>query len=100
MYRQSAEISALISGELDKYECLIKKDLNYKPDPLGKSKFEYSPLGQVFDKGLKENEKSEALLKRLKNVEDKTDNNNVSAIKGPGIADLDPKIFMKDLEDN
>ena len=56
LHRQNAEISALSSGELDKYEYLTKKDLNYKPDPLQKAKFEYSPLGQVFNKGLKENE--------------------------------------------
>ena len=29
---------------------------------------------QVFNKGLTTNEKSEGLLKRLKNIEDKTDN--------------------------
>ena len=59
LYRQNAEISALSSGELDIYEYLTKKDLGYKPDPLQKAKFEYSPLGQVFNKGLKNNEKSE-----------------------------------------
>ena len=49
-YRQNAEISALRSGELDKYEYLTGKDLEYKPSPLLKAKFEYSPLGQVFNK--------------------------------------------------
>ena len=52
MYRQNAEISALSSGELDKYEYLTGKDLEYKPDPIQKAKLEYSPLGQVFNKGL------------------------------------------------
>ena len=74
LYRQNAEISALSSGDLDRYEYLTKKDLNYKPDPIQKAKFEYSPLGQVFNKGLESNEKQEGLLKRLKNIEDKTDN--------------------------
>ena len=74
MYRQNAEISALSSGDLDKYEYLTEKDLQYKPNPLQKAKFEYSPLGQVFNKGLKTNEKSEGFLKRLKNIGDKTDN--------------------------
>ena len=74
LYRQNAEISALSSGDLNKYEYLTKKDLNYKPDPLQKAIFEYSPLGQVFNKGLKKDEKQEGLLKRLENLEDKADN--------------------------
>ena len=78
MYRQNAEISALSSRELDKYEYLTGKDLEYKPSPLQKAKFEYSPLGQVFNKGLESNERQEGLLKRLKNIEDKTDNLNVN----------------------
>ena len=56
------------------------KDLEYKGSPLKKEKFEYSPLGQVFNKGLKKDEKSEGILKRLKNIEDKTD--NLKAIEG------------------
>ena len=31
-------------------------------------------MGQVFNKGLDSSEKQEGLLKRLKNIEDKTDN--------------------------
>ena len=72
--RQNAKISALSSGELDKYEYLTGEDLRYKPDVVQKAKFEYSPLGQVFNKGLKTDEKNKGLLKRLKNIEDKTDN--------------------------
>ena len=71
--RQNAKISALSSGELDKYEYLTGEDLGYKPDVVQKAKFEYSPLGQVFNKGLEKDEKQEVLLKRLKNIEDKTD---------------------------
>ena len=74
LYRQNVEISALSSGDLDKYEYLTGKDLGYKPDRVQKAKFEYSPLGQVFNKVLKADEKSEELLKRLKNIEHKTDN--------------------------
>ena len=72
--RQNAKISALSSGELDKYEYLTGEDLGYKPDVVQKAKFEYSPLGQVFNKGLEKDEKQVGLLKRLKNIEDKTDN--------------------------
>ena len=72
--RKNAEISALSSGKLDKYEYLTDQDLGYRPDPVQKAKFEYSPLGELFNKGLDKNEKQEDLLKRLKNIEDKSDN--------------------------
>ena len=48
--------------------------MGYKPDVAQKAKSEYSPLGQVFNKGLEKDEKQVGLLKRLKNIEDKTDN--------------------------
>ena len=62
------------SGKLDKYEYLIGEDLGYRSDPVQKTKFEYSPLGQVFNKGLTADQISKGLLKRLKNIEGKTDN--------------------------
>ena len=80
LYRQNAEISALSSGDLNKYECLTNKDLGYKPDSKEKARFEYSPLGQVFNKGLTADEKSKGLLKKLKNIEDKTDNLNINVV--------------------
>ena len=83
--RQNAKISALNSGELDKYEYLTGEDLGYKPDLVQKAKFEYSPLGQVFNKGLEKDEKQESLLKRLKNIEDKT-NNQLKEDKGNQLA--------------
>ena len=52
LYRKNAKISALSSGKLDKYEYLTGEDLGYRQDPIQKEKFEYSPLGQVFNKGL------------------------------------------------
>ena len=71
--RQNAKIFALSSGELDKYEYLTGDDLGYKLDIVQKTKFEYSPFGQVFNKGLDTSEKQVGLLKRLKNIEDNTD---------------------------
>ena len=71
--RQNAKISALSSGELDKYEYLTGEDLEYKPDVLQKTTFEYSPLGQVFNKGLDASEKHKGLLKRLKIIEGKNE---------------------------
>ena len=72
LYIQNAKISALSSGKLDIYEYLTGEDLGYGPDPVQKAKFEYSPLGQVFDKGLDPSKKQERLLKKLKSIEDKT----------------------------
>ena len=50
---------------------MTNKDLSYKPDAFEQAKFEYSPLGKVFIDGL---DKFEGLLKRLKNIEDKNNN--------------------------
>ena len=55
--RQNAKISALSRGELDKYEYLTSEDLGYKLDVVQKAKFKYSPLSQIFNKGLKTDEK-------------------------------------------
>ena len=78
--RMNAEISACSSGDLPKYEYLTKKDLNYKPNAFEQAKFEYSPLGKVFIDGLDKTDKKEGLLKRLKNIEDKS-NNQLLALK-------------------
>ena len=78
--RTDAEISAYSSSDLPKYEYLTKKDLGYKPDALEKVKFEYSPLGKVFNDGLDKSDKNEGLLQRLKNIEDRN-NNQLLAIK-------------------
>ena len=78
--RMNAEISAYSSGNLPKYEFLTKKDLGYKPDAFEQAKFEYSPLGKVFTDGLDKSDKKEGLLKILKSIEDKS-NNQLLAIK-------------------
>ena len=64
-------LSALSSGELDKNKYLTGEDLECKPDVVQKAKFEYSRLGQVFNKGLEKDKKQVGLLKRLKNIEAK-----------------------------
>ena len=73
--KQNAKISAFSNSELDKYECLTGEDLGYKPDVVQKAKFEYSPLGQIFNKGLDVSEKQEGLLKRLKILKVRMSNN-------------------------
>ena len=71
--RKAAEISALSSKNLDKYEYLTVEDLGIKPRTIEKAKFEYSPLGKIFNKGLSEDDKKEGLFKRLKNIESKNE---------------------------
>ena len=57
------------SGELRKYEYLTVEDLGYRPSVLEQTKFDYSPLGKVFNKGLDKDDHKEGLLKKLKNIE-------------------------------
>ena len=79
--RKAAKISALSSNNLDKYEYLTGEGLGYKRIVIEKAKFEYSPLGKIFTKGLdKDEDKKEGLLKRLKNIEDKNEE-RIKAIK-------------------
>ena len=61
------------SENLDKYEYLTGEDLNYKSSTVEQAKFDCSPLGKFFNKGLKEEDKKERLLKRLKNIEGKNE---------------------------
>ena len=49
--KKAAKISALSSNNLDKYEYLTGKDLGLKPSTVEKAKFEFYPLGKIFNKG-------------------------------------------------
>ena len=72
--RKAAKISALSSNNMDKYDYLTGEDLGLKPSTAEQAKFEYSPLGKVFNKGLdKDEDKKEGLLKRLKTIEGKNE---------------------------
>ena len=59
---------------MSKYDYLTNKDLGYKPDAFEKAKFEYSPLGKVFTDGLNKSDRKEGLLKRIKNIENRSNN--------------------------
>ena len=52
------------------------EDLGLKPSTVQQAKFEYSPLVNIFTKGLKEKDKKEWLLKKLKNIEINQNSNN------------------------
>ena len=72
--RKAAKISALSSNKLDKYEYLTGEDLCLKQSTIIKqAKFANSPLVEIFNKGLSEDDKKEGLFKRLKNTEDKNE---------------------------
>ena len=47
--------------------------MGLKPSTIEKTKFEYSPLGKIFNKGLNKKDKEEGLLKKLKKIEDKNE---------------------------
>ena len=71
--RLNAEISAFSSGDLNKYEFLTRKDLNYKRNALDKARFEFSPLGKTFSMGLNKNTlnyQEESVTKLLKDIKD------------------------------
>ena len=79
--RKAAKISALSSNNLDKYEYLTGKDLGLKPNTIEQAKFEYSPLGKIFNKGLDKDDQKEGLFKRLKNIEDKIKNEDKNKLE-------------------
>ena len=72
-YDLAAKIPALSSNNLDKYEYLTGEDLGLKPSTVEQAKFEYSPLGKIFNKGLDSDDQKEGLSKRLINIEDKNE---------------------------
>ena len=71
--REGTKISALSSKNLDKYELLTGEDLDIKPSTIEQAKFEYSPLGKIFNKGLSKEDKKEGLFKSLENIKDKNE---------------------------
>ena len=81
--REAAKRSALSSNNLDKYEYLTGEDLGLQPSTAEKAKFEYSPLGKIFNKGLSKEDEKEGLLEKLKNIEDKNDK-QLQVIKDQG----------------
>ena len=109
--RKTAKISALSSKNLDKYEYLTDEYLSLKPNAIEQTKFEYTPLGKIFDKGLAKDDQKEGLFKRLKNIESKIKSDNKKELEpiknkeqseivkdGSTITDKKPKeiVLLKD----
>ena len=71
--RKAAKISTLSANNLEKYEYLTGEDLGLNPSTVEQAKIEYSPVNKTFNKGFKDEEKEERLLKILKHIEDKNE---------------------------
>ena len=63
LHRLAAKISAYSSGDLRKYEYLTGKDLGYEPSVFEQVKFDYTPLSNIFTKGLDKDDQKEGLFK-------------------------------------
>ena len=57
--------------------------LGLKPSFIEQAKFEYSPLGKIFNKGLNEDKRKEGLFQRLENIKNKNEE-QLQAIKDQG----------------
>ena len=76
--------SSSFSNDLvDKYEYLTGKDLGLKPSTIEQAKFEYSPLGKVFTKGLDKDDQKDGLFKKLENIKD-SNSTQLQVIKDKG----------------
>ena len=56
---------------MEKYEYLTGEDLGLKPSTVEQAKFECSPMGKIFNKGLKKEDEKKGLLKKVKKIEGK-----------------------------
>ena len=66
---------------MDKHEYLTRENFGLKPSTIEQTKFEYSPSGKIFNRGLSEDDKKERLFKRLINIENKIKVENKKKIK-------------------
>ena len=64
--RKAAIIPARSSKNLDEVEYLTDEDLGLKPSTVEQVKFEYSPLGKIFNKGLSEEDKKRRNFKETR----------------------------------
>ena len=80
--REAAEISALSSDKIDKYEYLTVKEIlpSNQQQILEQAKFTYSPLGKAFEKQIITTE--DQGKKQIKALEDLKSNKQTKAIEG------------------
>lgn len=75
-------------NNLDECKYLTGEDVDLKTSTVEQAGFEYFPLDKMFNKGLKEKDIKEGLLKRLRNIEDKNEK-QLKAIGDQGNKELD-----------
>ena len=71
--RLAAKIFEYSSGDLRKYEYLTGEDSGYKSSVFEQTKFDCSPLGNLFNKELYKDDQKEGLFKRLENIKGKNE---------------------------
>ena len=71
--RKAAKMSTLSSNNLGQYEYLTAENMGFKPSTVKQANFEYSPFGNMFNKGLDKDDQKEGLFKRLENINDKNE---------------------------
>ena len=81
--RKAAEISALSSGKIDKYEYLTGKEIlpSNQQQIIEQAKFTYSPLGKAFEKQIKTIEdQGEKQIEALENLKSKEQTESIEGI--------------------
>ena len=86
--RKVAKIFPFSSNNFDKYEYLTDEDLGLTPSTVEQARFQNYPLGTIFNKGLKEEDRKGGLWKKLKNIEGKN-GEQLKEIKDQGNKQLD-----------
>ena len=84
--RETAKISALSSGELEKYEYLTGEDLGYKPKVFEKVKFQYFSLGETLKTNAKT--KTDKIVKKDKGDKHLIHNQQHSFAKFKDVSDF------------
>ena len=55
--------------------------MGLKPNTIERARFEYSPLGKIFNKELDKDDQKEGLFRRLENIENKIKDENKKELK-------------------
>ena len=91
--REAAEISALSSGKIDKYEYLTGEEIlpSNQQQIIEQAKFTYSPLGKSFEKQTKTiKDQGE---KQIKSIQDKAFNKSIKKLEYD--SDDDPMLLKQ-----
>ena len=97
--KKAAIISARSSKNLDKAEYLTGEDLGLKPNTIEQARFEYSPLGRIFNKGLSEDEYiSDSISSKSKDKDKDEDEKTLREVYQDGIEGMEGHIFPGEIK--